>query len=216
MKQFKAIGVAVIAACVMSVVGVATASAAQITYTGTGGFTITSAEGTLETVGGLAITCTSDKGSGKLAASPAKSATLTVTFEGCATAGKKCQTGTDGSGVIKTNELTATIVDLTGGTTVGTVLKPTTGTAFVGSTKCGTVAFAAEGAVVGKLTPVGTKTKTLTDAFVQTAGVQSIQTWVGETTKNHLKAELGKGLEESGLQSSETLTLESGEGTVEA
>jgi hypothetical protein len=212
MKQLKVFGMAIALVCVLSAAAAATAGASQIKYTGSGKFSISSPEGTLETVGGVQVVCKSDEGSGHLGASPATTASLTVLFKECASVGKKCTTTGQTTGNIVTNLLTATFIKE--GSLVLVLLKPETGTAFLSNTKCGTLAFEAVGSLLGVLTPQSTKTTKLTATFKQTSGVQE-QREVGGV-KNVLTATLNGEVEQAGLASVETLTLlEGGEGTLE-
>jgi hypothetical protein len=217
-KRVTTLVVAALAVVAISLVGVATASAAaKITYTGNGKFTASGGKGTLETVGGLTVVCQTNTGKGKLGTSPATTVTGgVVLFKECESAGKKCTTTGKTAGEIETKTLKATLGDTASGAEPGALLEPETGLVFA-EFKCGTIVSKVEGTgVIGKLTPVGVKTKTLTLAFTQTKGVQALKHFFGEATEHFLKAELGKGLEEAGLAGSQTLTLEEGEGTLTA
>ncbi len=214
MKQLRLVAVALCALCAFSAVLVSNASAAaHITYSGNGKFTIASGEGELVTTGGTSVFCTGDTGTGKLGANPATSAELTVSFTGCESAGLPCTSTGGKSGLIDTTKLTATFGDIKT-TEAGALLKPTTGEPFIVATKCGTVAFEAKGSVIGSFasTQNDKNTKALTLAFTETAGVQGVKKFEGESTENTIKANLGKGFETAGLKSSETLTLSEGSG----
>ncbi len=214
MKQLRLLAVAAIAICALSAAVAANANAAaHITYSGSGHFTISSGSGELVTAVGTEIFCTGDVGSGQLGPNPALTALLTVSFVGCETAGLPCTSAGQKSGLIDTTQLVATLGDINK-TTVGALLKPETGTAFLLPSKCGTAAFEVKGSVIGELASTqNDKQKTsLVVSFTQSAGSQTIKKFEGEATENNLEANLGKGFEKAGLKSTETLTLESGGG----
>jgi hypothetical protein len=205
-------------AILTSMAASAQAALPQITYTLGGAFTVKSAEGVLETVGGVAITCTGDTGSGLLGASPTKNATnISIEFDGCKSAGKTCTTIGEAAGTIVTKKLIASIGYLNSAKKeVAALLSQPTNKAFA-EFKCGTVLGSVDGeGVLAKLTPVNTIVKKWTLTFVQTAGVQALKKLEGDAEEFTLKAELGKGLEEAGLRSTEELGLVEGEGTLEA
>jgi hypothetical protein len=211
-------GIALLAIFALAAVAASSASAsAGITYSGNGKFAISSGEGTLETATkGLSITCSSDVGAGHLNGtagggnSLATTASLTVAFKGCKSAGKACTTTGAASGEIKTTLVTATIGEDENGK-AAVSLTPESGTAFVQTSLCGTsVKFEAKGSVVALLSPEDKQTKTLTATFTQTSGVQEDKKLNGVEDK--LEAELGSGFEPAGLASVETLTLENGTG----
>jgi hypothetical protein len=213
MRRLRLVMMAVLIVSILSAVAVASASAAtQLSYTGNGTFTISSGENTLETVGGIQLTCTSDKGNGQLAASPAKTALLTILFSGCKSAGKTCTSQGQPSGSIQTKTLEATFVLVTA-TQGGIYLTPdpATGKQLLLETKCGTSVIEWEGALIGDFTENG-KTQ-LTAGFTQTAGKQTIKKAKnGETEEvsGSIAVNLGKGSEEAGLELEETFKVESG------
>ncbi len=213
MKQLRLLAVAAIAICALSAAVAANANAAaHITYSGNGHFTISSGEGELVTVAGLKVFCAGDTGSGQLGANPALTAALTVSFVGCESGGFPCTSTGGKSGLIDTTQLVAALGDISA-TTAGALLSPKSAAEFVPVTKCGTIKFEAKGSVIGefKNTQNDKNTKALTLTFKQAAGVQAIKKFlVGP--ENTLEANLGKGFEKAGLESSETLTLESGSG----
>jgi hypothetical protein len=217
MTWLKTVTAAAMLTVALSAIAVATASAAdEITYTGRGKFTISSPEGTLETNGELQITCTSDTGSGQLAASPARTALLTVVFKGCKTGHKKCSSEPKSPSTeeIDTRLLEATFALNIAGT-VGVVEltpDPATGKAFLPEAHCGTVAITVEEALLGEFKELsGTEFKS---KFKQTGGMQAIKEAKIETTtiKGSLAVNLGSGVEEAGLTSEETLKLVEGTG----
>jgi hypothetical protein len=216
MRNLRLMAVAIFAICAFSAVLASSASAAEISYTGPGSFKISSGAGELESSGKLKITCTGDTGTGQLGATPTKSAELTVTFVGCETLAKPCTSSGATAGNIQTVKVKGAIGDINKtAKEVGVLLTPASGTAFVVPVKCGSIAFAATGSVVAKLTPTETLTKTLTATFTQSGGLQTVKKFEGESTNHNLISEIGaSGPEEAGLKSTETLTLTSGEGTL--
>lgn len=86
MRKLIALGVAALAVLAFSVVGVATAAAAQPKFLpGSGTLSIKSGAGFLETVGGSTVKCSSDTGSSTI--STETTGTFDVLFEGCKSEG---------------------------------------------------------------------------------------------------------------------------------
>jgi hypothetical protein len=88
MRYLRLVGIAMLLICAISAITVSTASAAKITYSGSGKLSITGGEGKLETVGGTEVTCKGKVGTGQLGKSTATTAELTVSFTGCELLGK--------------------------------------------------------------------------------------------------------------------------------
>lgn len=222
MKRIAVFAIVVVALSAVGMCGAASAgAAAKITYTGTGAkkgvFTVTAGKSRLQTVGGQVVVCQAATGKGQLAASPATTASsVVVVYKECEGPGNKCTTTGKAPGEIETKVLKMTLGDIASGAEPGALLEPESGT-VVSEFKCGTSASVVEGSgVIGKLTPVGVKTKTFTLAFAEASGVQVVKLFASGT-QHFLKAELnGQPLAEAGLEVSDALALEEGEGQVTA
>jgi hypothetical protein len=134
-----------------------------------------------------------------------------VSFKECELDGHRCTTSGQPKGAVLTNVLEATFVEE--GPLVLVLLKPSTGTAWFTNTKCGFEEFELEGSLLGTLTPQSTKTKTLTATFKQTSGMQEQHELEGN--EDVLMSDWDGSIEQAGLASTETLTLEGGEGALE-
>jgi hypothetical protein len=139
-------------------------------------FTSTSGAALLETTAGDKVECTSDTDEGELTGS--KADTVTVHFKGCKAFGAPCQ-----SGAVAEEIVTKPMVSLLGfikkATEVGIALSPETGTALA-EFECAGVPILVKGSVIGKITPLKTKTTIFTLTFTQTGGVQSPTKLEGE------------------------------------
>jgi hypothetical protein len=203
-------------ALVLWAVDTSGAAAAQITYSGGPGVTFTSGATTIEFAGGTQVTCTSDVVAGTLAASPANTITnVTIEYMGCKSTGKSCTSTGEASGTIVTTTLHGTVVDLGNGTDVGLYLQPASGTKWFLQVKCGTAGFNTTGTLVSRLTPVGTKTATVSDTYNETEGSQELVRWNGEVTEHFWTGILGVKEERCALASTESLKVSGGEMTVE-
>lgn len=111
MTRIKIMSFAVVAVLAISAMSAAAASArepGEFVYAGGGenGFTGTSGAGTLETEGGVQITCQHDTNEGKITASGKDDVQkVFVTFTECKLLGKNCTTVGQATGTVKTNEL---------------------------------------------------------------------------------------------------------------
>jgi hypothetical protein len=232
MKYLRLVGIALLAICAISAIVASTASAAKITYSGNGRFSITSGEGKLEAVGGTTITCTGDAGTGQLGgngksggstSATALTAELTISFKGCLLLGKKCTSTGATAGLIDTVKLLATLGDVKAKEIGGALLKPVTGTQFLTGVKCGETEFAVKGSVIGAFTNLAGGTTGVLD--VQTnllnllfalksgeKGKQAVTKFVNEEKTNVLEATIEGVTEVAGLQSFESLLLLEGSG----
>jgi hypothetical protein len=219
MKYLRLVGLSILAICAIAAVTASAAyaeSPALITYSGSGAFTIASGAGKLVTTGGLEVSCKADNGTGQLGgkggSAQALTASLTITFTGCETLGKKCTSAGLTAGNIQTVPLVALFGRIKPGI-AGAKFEPKTGEQFVVPVKCGEIEFKVHGGVIGEFTTaVDKQTSTLAISFAETAGVQAIKKFEGETGSVNLIAEIGTSPEEAGLESKETLTLKEGSG----
>ncbi len=210
MQRLKVIVLALVAVVAVSSVAAASASAAlpewfkggsvitaNVKFTGAGG------AGTLETIGGKKVTCTSDSSKGELA--PPKNVTgAVVTYKGCESSGFKCTTAGKNAGEIDTNTVTGELKYLDKAKTkVGTLLKPASGTEFAKFECTSLVKVTVTGEVIGQATPLNVEQGTGTLTFKQTKGVQEWRQVEEEGATHHLTA-FG---EESAVGVTETLTF---------
>ena len=211
----------VLAICVIGAVASASASAAlpeQVPASGK--LTISSGASVFETKAGEKVSCTKDSGSGEITGP--KTSTATATFEGCSASligiKVKCQTGAiEGNIVTELKNELAYINKAKKEVGLDSVLAKEL------TIKCGTFeTLKVKGSTVCPVSPINTKTKTLTLSCKQTKGVQSpteFENEKGEKVKDITETK-GEGLksfgfEQSGLTSTETLTLAT-EGEIKA
>jgi hypothetical protein len=216
MRYLRLVGIAILAITAISAIAASSASAMKITYSGAGKFTVTSGEGKLETVGGTPVICKSDLGTGQLGKSPATTAELTVSFQGCEILGKKCTSSGGAAGLIDTTKLLATFGDIEAKKIGGALLKPASGTAFLVAVKCGETSLAVTGSVIGQFTTaLDTQTSLVTLAFALKAaekGKQAVTKFTGEEKTNVLESTIEGTTEVAGLESKEDLLLVAGSG----
>ena len=192
MKRIK-IALYLTALCGLCALGGATsASAANPEFLpASGTFLSTSGVGQLQTSGGTKVGCTSDKDKG-LISGPESVDNVLVTFHGCKTGIFTCTSGTEPSGLITTKELSGLLGWINkSALTVGLDLAPTSGTEFVEFNCAGElVKVKVRGSVIGKVTPLNTKTTSGLLTYKQSGGVQELTKFEGgavdllETSKN--------------------------------
>lgn len=216
MRSIRMFGlVAVVAAAAMALIGASSASANAEYFQGGNplghvvGFTGTSGAGTLQTVGGSTVTCTSDKATGKLLNATEDEAE--VTFSGCkGPLSAACTTSGQASGVILTKQLKSELVNLVGGG-VGVLLTPKEAGGLFAEFSCLGVVIKVRGSVVGVVTPVDSEQTTGTLTFSQSGGHQlpSEYELAGVLHSSKLETSVGGGaFEESGEGTTESLTFE--------
>lgn len=215
MRFIKMLGLAAIAAvAAMALVGASSASAAAHYLQGGSplnhavAFTGTSGAGTLQTVGGSKVTCTSDHVKGTLLNSTEDEAE--VTFLGCTGPfGASCTTAGQATRVILTSTLKSELVNLVGGG-VGVLLTPKTAGGLFAEFSCLGVVIKVRGSLVGVATPVGVEQTTGTLTFTQSGGKQTPSKYElnGELKTAKLETSVGGGaFEESGESTTESLTF---------
>jgi hypothetical protein len=216
MMHFRLLCWAMLMACAIGAITANAASAAKITYSGSGRFSVTSGSGKLETAGGTQLACKSDVGSGQLGKSPATTAALTVSFVGCEFLGKKCTSSGGTTGLLDTVKLLATFGEVKTKEVAGALLKPASGTAFLVAVKCGESELSVKGSIIGEFTTkLDTQTNLFTIAFALKAGEkgkQGITKFAGETKENTLESTVEGVTEVAGLESRESLLLLEGSG----
>jgi hypothetical protein len=205
MSAFRRAPLALVLVAALAGVTATAAEASTITYTGNGKFTGTGGSVTFETVGGTELSCSSDGGSGRLAASPASTGEATVFFKGCKTAGKTCTTSGDESGEISDSGKGKLVKVKTGEVALLIEIEPGH------QVKCGTVTITLRGDIIGPVGPIGTKTKSWSDTWRESKGLAEITEFEGK--KTIWESSFGEGaFEQTALEGSATLTLEEGEG----
>lgn len=201
-----------LATCAIGAVASASASAAlpeQVPASGK--LTISSGASVFETKAGEKVSCTKDSGSGEITG--AKTSTGTVTFEGCTASllgvKIKCQTGAEGDIVTELKNELVYINKSKKEVGLDSVLAKEL------TIKCGSFeTLKVKGSTICPISPINTKTKTLTLSCKQKKGVQEpteYENAKGEKVKDITETK-GEGLktfafEQSGLESTETLTL---------
>jgi hypothetical protein len=225
-RMFKILGVACIAALVVSAVAVASASAAKPQFVLESGafpvgFTSTSGESILKTTGGTEVVCSADTNTGKIL--NAKEDEVTVTFTGCHAFGfVACTTGSEPSGTIKTKLLKSFLVYNTAKTKALDLLYPATESfppaeppsgGVVAEFSCLGQAVVVRGSVLGQFPTINTFLHSTSLNFVRLAsGAQEFEEYVteaGATRKAFLESKVGTGAFEMAAQSTtDTITLE--------
>jgi hypothetical protein len=120
------------------------------------------------------VKCTSFKGGGK-AALPNKVEKVTSEFKGCTVLAAPCQSGTK-KGVITTNSLNGEMIDIEGGSGVGTLLKAETGPVLASFTCTKVASTNVLGSVIAEHTGnVGSISKTSADHFVVGPGLGEVE-----------------------------------------
>lgn len=132
-------------------------------------FKSTEGKSTLETVGGLTVTCMKDTDHGEYT-SP-KTDLETIVFTGCKHNATPCQTTASGPGEITTTLLASSLGFIKAPTEVGVSLESATGEPFA-QFACGPVGVVITGSVIAPITPISKMTLTFKENFKATAGKQ--------------------------------------------
>lgn len=214
MTRVRMLGLALVAALAVTAVAVSSASAATCStkpcFTGPypNTFTSKSGAGTLETVGGTKVKCSSDSTEGGEITGEKTDKVKSVVFKGCESSGFKCSTSGAASGEIKTSELESTLGYINKSTKeVGIELKPKGGGNFATFECTAFVKVTVKGSVIAVITPINTETTKYTLKFTQTKGKQTPQNLEGQS-KDTLESSVdGGAFEESGEETSDELTL---------
>jgi hypothetical protein len=217
----------VLAVALLGLVGIQSAAAAGPTFKPAKpflvpvAFTVAGGANTLKTEG-INVKCSGETGSGKF--SNAKEGKLTLKFTGCTALGEEC--GNVKEGEIETKEL-KTLLAYTypvqvnpEGRQTGLVLSPASGGVFSEFT-CATVGKdVVSGSLIAVVTPLSTRTKTLSLAIKETGNVQEPAEYETESGSK-IAAALMCNFNETGLrkcgeeQVTPTITLTSEEATIE-
>jgi hypothetical protein len=166
-------------------------------------FTSTSGAAVLETKAGIPVKCKSDIDEGELTGP--KTDTVIVRFKECEALGKPCQSDAV-AGEIVTKPMVSLLGFIKKATEVGIALSPETGTVLA-EFECGGAPIVVEGSVIGKITPLKTKTTIFTLTFTQTGGVQSPTKLEGEPEDVLFTSIAGGPFEQSGEATTATLTM---------
>jgi hypothetical protein len=132
-------------------------------FAGTGGV------GTLETVGGVKVTCQTESSTGEFT-SPKTVGNISVVFKGCSSAGHKCETAKATEGEITTNVLSGTLVWEAFGKKVAIDLVPQSTELFV-EFSCGPAPVIVKGSVLTNIPADKTET-TIDEKFTAKKGKQ--------------------------------------------
>jgi len=207
-------GVILVAAMlVMSAIAVASAAAALPEFDGPfpKPFHSLGGAGLLETTGAKKVNCASNHVNGNITGP--KTDLALIRFLGCENTEilpVKCNSSGQGTGVIQTSPILSLLGYLNKTTKeVGVLLEPDN-TALFASFECGgIVKIEVKGTVVGKITPVNTKSKTFTLELKQAGGVPNPSGLEGQTDLLATKIG-GGGFEDSGIQQTNILELDGG------
>jgi hypothetical protein len=231
MKRIRILGLVIMAAFALSAVAASAALAVEATepvfeFTGSGAnknkFKGTSPAGTLETVNGSKIKCTSDTSVGFAKASGNENVEkVVVTFTGCETLTKKCTTAGKPIGTIETNKLEGELGYLNEKNDptepeeeIGLELKPEPPATEFAAFTCGTISVKVKGTIIGTITPIDKLVKTtehFTLTFAQTSGKQKFTSFVGDVSDGTLESNLGLGYEQAGIATTAEISPEEGE-----
>ncbi|HLH13564.1 MAG TPA: hypothetical protein VKV16_02155 [Solirubrobacteraceae bacterium] len=186
MKSIKILGLALCAVLATSAFAAASALALPEYSKTKVKFTSTSGESILKT-GGTTVTCKKDTDTGEITTST--ESTSKVTFTECTGPfGASCNSPGAKSGVIETASLTSKLGYINKSKKeVGELLKPTSGTNFV-TIECFGIKSETTGSVIGRITPVNTKSTKSTLSFKESGGKQEVTKFEGESGTNTLKA----------------------------
>jgi hypothetical protein len=215
MRKAKVIGVALAAVFALSGIAAASASAAPEWFKGNPAvvvkekekipFTGKAGAGVLEAKGGLGtVKCAGDTSKGEIEG-PTTVVNVVVTYTGCTKGTKKCTSGTETAGTIKTNTVKGTNIFVNAGKTIaGILFTPPAGSPFVAFTCEGEAKNEVTGELIGEANPLkGTPANTGTLTFAQEAGKQEWLKVEGAGAEHDLKA---FSLVQSGLGAGPKLT----------
>jgi hypothetical protein len=205
-RNIRILTVAAALASVFAFSAVATAAAAELEQVpGKGTFTIESSKSVFETHSKEKVTCSKDKGSGKLTGP--KTDESETTFEKCTgPLGVTCTGEGDSSGDIVTPIHSELVWLSKSKKEAGEKLE----LAKEITIKCSFVSLKVKGATLCPVKPTNEKTKKVEIVCTQSAGKQSnteYENEAGEKKTAKTETNKGSGFEESGLQSTETLSL---------
>jgi hypothetical protein len=188
----------------------ASASAALPEFSGPfpKGFTSKSGAVTVETVGGIKLTCTASADKGKITGP--KVGTVVVKLSGCVALRYKCTSHGAAEGEIVTNTLETNLGYISGPSKrVGVDLIPAArGGPFTEFT-CHGLTIVVRGSVIGQVTPINKTVKALTKfnlAFKQSMGKQKPTSFEGGPT-DVLSGSIGETSQEAGLSLSDSIVF---------
>jgi len=208
-NHLRRLSLTLIATAALGAVGATAASAALPEFVGPSPlpFKSTLKASTLETVGGLKITCTGGSNTGELTGP--KSLTVRITFTGCILNGLPCTSGA-AAGAIETSTLNGTLGYIKKATKVVGIDLALPGAPLM-AFDCGEdLRIAVFGSVIGRITPVDVNVappKHFTLAFAQKAGKQHLTHLEGGPKDVLETSVLGGPFEESGLAATDALSF---------
>lgn len=211
MKRIKIMGLCLIAVCwVAAAAGTGSASALPQFLPASGTFLSVSGKGTLQTTGGMLLICASDFDKGSITG-PDSVGNVLVAFHGCKETqlNSPCNSGPEPEGLIKTNELKGLLgyINKTS-KDVGLSLEPTSGTVFVEfSCASGLVKAKVTSSVIGKVSPINTKSTTSLLSYKQTSGKQLFTRLEGGPLAFLLILKIGEANEVAGEETHDIITF---------
>jgi hypothetical protein len=208
MKRMSVAGLCLVAMFATSAATAVSASAALPEFSGpfSKTFTSTSKTSVLETVGGIAVTCTADTNSGEITGP--QTGSVTIVFTGCKLGKVPCNTPGAAPGVIATATLGMKINYINKAKKeVGIDLVEAAGAPFM-SYGCGPVLRGVViGSVIGRITPINklvTPAEKFTLKFAQAIGVQKPLKLEGAPI-DVLETSFGGPFEQTGLASTDLI-----------
>jgi hypothetical protein len=218
MKRMRIVWLCLLASFALTAIAASSASAAKPEFIAKKfpvTFTSTSGKGTLETLGGTQVTCSSDTDTGELTgANGGKDiANVVVKFNGCKESvfNAECKTSGAAAGEIKTNVLSGEVgyIKKAAPIEVGLMLSPTTAALFA-EFNClgGLVKIQVQNLVEGKALPLN-KSETKGELiYKQKLGMQELNKLEGQTGESLLETSIGGGaFEGSGIETTDKITF---------
>jgi hypothetical protein len=175
-------------------------------------FTSKEGKSTLETVGGLKITCMSDTDKGEYTGP--KTDTETIVFKGCKYGTVPCQNSTTLGGTVTTTSLTSVIGFIKAPNEVGVSLEASAAGSPFAEFQCGSFTVVITGSVIAPVTPISKMTLKFKEDFKATGGKQEPESFEAEPkdTLNCARYESATGVlissEQCGLTSADKVTNE--------
>lgn len=191
MKRISMLGVALVAVLAMSAVA-ASAAFAQPEFKGEGGSsaagtTFKGTAGAGELAGTQNVTCTGGSSEGEIS-SGTEVSKVVVKFTGCKSGSTACKSKGAASGEIKTVALKGKLGDIEGGSGVGLLLEPASGTEYTNIETCTLLKATVTGKVIGEVKPISTLGTTGELVYEHSGTTQKYETFSGAGEKDHLSA----------------------------
>jgi hypothetical protein len=195
MKRITTLTTTLVAALAMSTAAAATAAASTPEFKAEGGgsavgttFTSIAGAGELDAV--ETVKCAGGSSSGEITGASEVGKVVAI-FTGCENKGKKCKSSGAAAGEIRTASLKGRLGEIEGGSGVGLLLEPASGTEYTKIEGCTLISLKITGKLIGELTPVGLLSTTEDLIYEHSGTKQAIETFKGAGEKDHLNGGLG-------------------------